>query len=715
VSEPVSPGCEHPACRFLPGGQCAQASGPTRPGLTHNEAAALIGVSKSRLSQIASEGTVQRWYDEKSVLWYDRASVEAHAARRAKRPPGSRGRIPTGIPRSVRRRRVSGATTTGWDPDRAQNRNPLAPGKVVEKSPQQKAAEDLRRVTLEIGRRATEELRQRCLKSLAYFVRVGWEVLEPGTPLAWNWHIDAICEHVQRVLEDWARARSAKVRRREYQDALAEMKRTELTIERRRQLQGKLNFLEGAEQRELREFKQVINNLLINIPPGTAKSRIVSVFAPAWMWLHHPDWRVICLSANPAVALRDADYARQLIESTWYQQTFKPDWEIREDQDAKGNFGNTRGGTRVSGGITMKITGQRADAIIVDDPNDAKEVHSETIRASVNHNWDTAIRNRVNDLEIAVRIGIMQRLHEEDWSGHVLSKRGKLRWAHLCLPMEYEDPSCKCRDCQVGHTPLGWSDPRKDPEFLPESAYGPMTGGKVLHPDRFPLEVLQDELETEGTTAYAGQKQQRPAPADGVMFKRAWFHAFDELPERDHGWAMYADLNAKKTTDGSRTCIQVWVRKGPDRFLVDQFVGITTPNEGIQRVREMRLRYPKIRKMVIEDKANGPAVIESMSREFQGVIAWSPGAESKESRAFAVLSILEGGNVFIPRFAGWRELFIHELIMFPNGSHDDQVDTLTMALLDMQGSHDAARFLAAYAPRDSKQATTARAALSLVS
>lgn len=694
------PDCGHPRCAILPA--CAQApeNKAPPPGMSTKQVAAFLGCHRTRVIQYANQGRLPAGWFIGQVRHFPVESVEALKAELEAGPhrSGSKGGRPSsGVPRAVRKRQVRHPDVERYQAPRTYT--PLAPSEPVkEKSPAQKAHDDLRRVTLEIARRAQEELRDRCLASLAEFLREGWEVLEPGTPLDWNWHIDAICEHVQRVLEDWAKARDVRTARNVLQNKAstpAQRAAAQATLDRH-----------GAD------FKQLMQNLLINVPPGTAKSRIVSVYAFAWMWLKHPDWRAICLSANPDVALRDADYALQLIESKWYQETFKPEWQLRADQDAKGNFGNDKGGTRISGGITKKITGLRADAIFVDDPNDAKEVHSEPIRKGVNNAWDQGLRNRLNNLGIGVRIGIMQRLHEEDWSGHVLGKKskGRLRWVHLCLAMEYEprraaddkkqQPGCACTDCQVGHTPLGWSDPRKDPDFLPESAYGPLTGGKVLHPERFPLEVLVDELENLGSIGYAGQQQQRPAPADGIIFKRSWFGEYDDLPERDQGWSMYVDLNAKKTTDGSRTCIMVFTRKGPQRFIVDVFCKITSPAEGQAAVRDMRAKYPKIRREVIEDKANGPAVIEERSRRAQGVIAWSPGSESKESRAVAVQPQVEAGNVFVPRNAAWKEVFFHEVTTFPNGSHDDQVDTFTMALLDMQGSHDAARFLAAYGPKD---------------
>ena len=299
---------------------------------------------------------------------------------------------------------------------------------------------------------------EKCRRSLAEFVRYGWHVLEATTPLDWNWHIDAVCGHIQAVLEDWMKRQADPT------------------------------------------FVQRIQNLLINIPPGTAKSRIVSVMTPAWMWVHCPQWRAIFLSANPRVAMRDSIYCRDVLESDWYRDWFNPQWSLAEDQNAKGLYRNTAGGYRQAMGFKARITGDRADALFVDDPHDAEEVESDIVRESVIDRWDSAIANRVNDLRSSVRIGIMQRLHFDDWSGHVL-KTGI--WEHLCIPQEFEPKRART-------TVIGWNDPRTQE-------------GELLFPKRFTKPILTQELARLGSMGYAGQHQQQPMPSEGGVFKHAWF------------------------------------------------------------------------------------------------------------------------------------------------------------------------------------------------
>ena len=151
------------------------------------------------------------------------------------------------------------------------------------------------------------ELVARARSRLSTFSRLAWRVLEPTTPLEWNWHLDAICDHVQAVLDGW------------------------MAVQR-------------ARAAGLPDPPQAIQNLVMNVPPGTGKSRFVSVFAPAWMWLHWPTWRSMFICGNPRVALRDADYCRMLLESDWYRTTFAPEWQLARDQNAKSYYRNTAGG-----------------------------------------------------------------------------------------------------------------------------------------------------------------------------------------------------------------------------------------------------------------------------------------------------------------------------------------------------------------------------------
>jgi predicted phage terminase large subunit-like protein len=520
---------------------------------------------------------------------------------------------------------------------------------------------------------------------LAPFIDQGWHVLEPTTPLEWNWHIDAVAAHLQAAIEDWMAIQLwRQEREKRHKRALA----LSLTNTGTNALVAPVAAPEDLGP----EPGQRIQNLLINIPPGTAKSRIVSVFFPAWVWLKWPSFRWLCLSANPRVALRDSVYCRDLIESKWYRETFKPDWNLSPDQNAKSNFKNTAGGFRSAFGYGSRITGDRADAIVWDDPHDADEVHSDKLREGVLERWDGAIGNRVNDLRCSLRIGVMQRLHEGDLSGHVL-KQG---WEHVCLPMEFEKVSqCRCPSCVRGHTAIGWKDPRtKD--------------GELLFPQRFPPDVLDKERKRMGSAKYAGQMQQQPAPSEGEIFKKPWWrfwvpkgHALtpykvrladgsyqdavveeldlDDLEEMIQSW----DMAFKDTKTADFVVGGVWGRAGTRKYLLDQVrdrMGFTRTVKALQALSE---KWPDARIKLIEDKANGPAVMDALKGKVSGMVAVEPEG-SKIARAHAVSPEVEGGDVYLPHpdLPGneWVELYLAEFTQFPFASKDDQVDQTTQAL-----------------------------------
>ena len=300
-----------------------------------------------------------------------------------------------------------------------------------------------------------------CKESLAEFTRCAWKVVEPETPLIWNWHLDAVCDHVQAFLE----------------------KRLDK------------------------------HNLIINVPPGSMKSTIISVMSPAWMWLHNPSWRGLFFSGNESIGLRDSMKCRDIIESDWYQQTFKPTWRFEKDQNAKGHYRNNASGFRKAQSAGSRVTGDRADDIFCDDPLDAAEAFSKPARDSIITWWTQAASNRLNDLRTGGRCIIMQRLHDEDLAGYVL-KHEPQDWEKLIIRQEYETTSDK--------TSLGWSDPRSEE-------------GSLFFPERFPSEVIAIEKRRLGSYGYAGQHQQHPSASEGGLFKRADWNYYKPLDPKDLG------------------------------------------------------------------------------------------------------------------------------------------------------------------------------------
>lgn len=248
---------------------------------------------------------------------------------------------------------------------------------------------------------------ERARRSLAVFVRQAWHIVEPGTPLAWNWHIDAISDHLQAVTRG--------------------------------------------------DIKQ----LVINIPPGHMKSLLTSVFWPAWEWIDAPQTRSLFASYALELALRDSVRCRDLVTSEWYREAFHPGWRLRQDQSQKSYFENTYKGFRFCLSVGGRATGFRGHKVVVDDPLNAKEMYSEAAREECLFWWDKVMSTRLNDPRTGARVIIMQRLHERDLSGHVLEKGG---YQHLCLPSEFE-PERRSRTFALDGRTL-WEDPRQEPGDL---------------------------------------------------------------------------------------------------------------------------------------------------------------------------------------------------------------------------------------------------------
>jgi predicted phage terminase large subunit-like protein len=440
-------------------------------------------------------------------------------------------------------------------------------------------------------------------RRLALFVREAWPILEPGTPLIWSWHLDAICEHLQAVFE------------------------------------GRIRLL------------------LINIPPGHMKSLIASVFWPAWMWIHRPGHRFLFASygATPSPALRDSVKCRTVIASPWYRKHFGNGWKMAEDQNAKGYFRNTKLGERLSLHVGSG-TGFRGEGMLVDDPIKADDAHSKIKRMEAIRWWDETMSSRLNDLKTGWRVIIMQRLHEEDLSGHVLQQGG---YEHLCLPSEY-DPQRRTR------TSIGWEDPRH-------------AQGELLFPAKFgPAELAQARKDL-GADAYAGQHQQTPVADKGSIFLSDWFQRYRtppaDLEEVIQSW----DLTFKGGDGTDFVAGQVWGRKGAHCYLLDRVCERMSYTRARQAIRDLSAKWPAALAKLIEDKANGPAIIDDLRDAVPGLVAVRPDGD-KLARAHAVSPLCEAGNVWIPENAPWVNDWLHQITHFPRAAHDDEVDAMTQAL-----------------------------------
>lgn len=488
------------------------------------------------------------------------------------------------------------------------------------------------RTDLAFGARA--ELARR---SLAYFIRASWHITNPGVRYEHGPHIDVIANHVQRQLEDWARARVDPT------------------------------------------YVQRGKDLLINIPPRCLKSTVVSVCATAWAWIHWPELKIGCLSVNPRVSFRDALATRTLILSDWYQRSFRPEWTFRDEQNAIGNFANSRNGSRVARGFESNVVGEGFDWILIDDPHDPRD--SAAAIAKVLEGWDVAVGSRVNDARVSIRTGIMQCVTEGDFSDHV-KKQG---WAHLCLPMEYESARVSKRIYDDLVTEWRKAD------------------GDCLHPARFPPEVIAQLKLERGSYAYAAQFQQRPAPLAGGIIQRAWFKRFSmaELPSKLDWTTISVDAtfgSVEETADN--VGLIVVAGAGPKRYVLHDATRRMSFLDMVPSIKALVATYPQVSRILIEKAAAGGPIAEQLKRDMAKadlraipitqIVPKEHG--SKTDRVVAALPQLEAGMVHLLEGASWVDAFEGEHGLFPNGQHDDRVDALSQLLIYYATTDTRARF-----------------------
>ncbi len=492
--------------------------------------------------------------------------------------------------------------------------------------------------------------RQLARKKLSWFMRESWPILEPSTKFVWNWHLEAVCEHVQAMFMGWIESQRTGV-----------------------------------------PYK--VRNLMITEPPGSAKSRTTSVCAVAWMWGHAPSTRFMCFSSNPRVSMRDSMYCRELVESQWYQTVFKPDWKMAEDQNAKGNYRNTAGGSRVAIGAGARLLGERASIQIYDDVHGSyADVQSDLIRNGVIDWADQVAMNRLNDMRLDMRIGIGQRLHNDDWPGHAL-KSGE--WEHLCIPMEYvpghrklvpENLETEVR-LKWSNEPtwLGWLDPRTIP-------------GELLCPGRWSPEVVEQEKKRLGPSGYSGQYQQDPTAAEGNLFKRAWLRGYidggdhyilgtpngDRIVPKKRIKRRFqtADFAFSTKEAADYTVISTWdVTWSNELILVHVCRGKwEDPDAEIQLESNYNLWRPSY--VAIEKKQNGATILQRVGRHNRIRTRELLADSDKKTRASAAIIDMSNSLIFFPKNADWYEDCTQELMAFPNGEHDDFVDTLSYAVIE---------------------------------
>jgi predicted phage terminase large subunit-like protein len=470
-----------------------------------------------------------------------------------------------------------------------------------------------------------------CRESFDAFAQRAFREIEPGISYEWNWHIQCISAHLQAL----------------YDGTLPDGKR----------------------------------RLCINVPPRSLKSYLCSIAFPAWVLGKEANQKFITTSYNFTLAKEMAQKSRILIESEWYKNLF-PNTMIDDRQNEKHNFWTTQRGMYYSSAI-QSVTGRGASFVVIDDPINPKEAISDTIRQDTNATIRSTIPTRFNDLRNDKWLMIMQRLHEDDPTGHFAAKDS--RWYMLKLPGENKS------DQPITYT-LGnktWT----------------MNPGELLFPERLTKPVLDDLYTDLGSFNYAGQILQEPVPVGGGDFKQEWvqYYAQGACKPKEMNIVILVDpaggdeLNKKKNKLSDWTAMMVvGLATDNNRYLLDIIRDRLNPTERVNTLFMLHRKWngmtgksPKVGYEKYGMMSDTHYIDEKKKQDaYNFPLIILGGSMSKEERIKQLIPDLQNGRWYFPqsliyidgegrRFDLVSEMVNSEMPNFPRARHDDMLDALS--------------------------------------
>ena len=440
---------------------------------------------------------------------------------------------------------------------------------------------------------------------LASFVRATFAVVSPGVELVWNEYLDLICARLHAVM------------------------------------------------------RGEIRNLIITMPPRHLKSICASVALPAFYLGHNPSAEVMAVSYGQELSKTFADDTRLVMNSEFYKRIFTT--RLLSGRQSLHAMKTTARGIRRATSMEGAATGVGGNLLIFDDPQKANGALSAAVRASTNDAYRNTFISRSNDPRNSRTIIVMQRLHEDDFVGFLLSLSG--RWEVLNLPAISEEDEAYRYTTFLG--------PRvyRRPE------------GAALHPARLPLEDLESIRSDVGEAIWATQYMQRPAPAGGGFVKPAWFKRYSEATRPDPFDRVLQSWDTAST-------MNEW-----SDYSVCTTWGIKDERTYLLNVYRKRVEYPDLKRavveqaesfgateIIIEDHTTGKTLIQDLRHDGFSKIRGHKPQGDKQMRMTQQAGLIENGFVYVPEEAHWLADYLHELAVFPNGKHDDQVDSTSQAL-----------------------------------
>lgn len=399
-----------------------------------------------------------------------------------------------------------------------------------------------------------------------------------------------------------------------------------------------------------------INRLIITVPPRYGKSICSSIALPAWILGHDPTQRIITSSYGSTLSAELSSNTRKVMKSPWYGDAF-PGTIIDSTKDTEEYFRTTKGGYRYATSIGGSVTGLGGLWLIIDDPMKASPLPSENELKSVLDYYSGTLYSRLDNKKEGRVILIMQRLHEDDLVGNLLEQEG---WTHLNLPAIAEEP-------QVIHT----SDEEEYERAI----------GEPLHPERESNEELKKIKKQLGPYAFAAQYQQNPSPTGGGIIHWDWFRRYKHLPQNGKGGFITQSWDTALSTHESRSysVCTTWFCYEGKYYLMDVWRQRLEHPDLLAFIPQHAMQF-SADLVVIELNNCSEALITMLRRHTKLNLAWHTPKGSKAERMIAETPALAARRVYIPESAEWLTAFRNEMVRFPAGKYDDQVDSLSQFL-----------------------------------
>jgi predicted phage terminase large subunit-like protein len=406
-----------------------------------------------------------------------------------------------------------------------------------------------------------------------------------------------------------------------------------------------------------------INRLIINMPPRYLKSITVSVAFPAFLLGHEPRRRIIAISYGDELSAKHASDFRSIMQSDCYKRVFPSTRILRSVEN---EVVTTMRGFRKSTSVSGPLTGLGGDVFIIDDPQKPVDAQSDARRNSVNQWVSNTLMSRLDNKETGAIIVVMQRVHMDDLSGFLMSSSED--WEVLSLPAISEVE----QEIPIGNGQIY----RRGIE-------------EALHPEHESLATLRKLQQTIGPDVFAAQYQQSPVPAGGAMIKRAWLRYYDQAPERTRQAKVIQswDTAAKDGAQNDWSVCTTWLVIDGRFYLLDLIRG--------------RFEYPILRdiavdsakrfdpdEILIEDASTGIALAQELSQLGKNYVNPIKVDRDKQGRLYVQQAKFAAGRVFFPKDAPFLAELEAELLTFPQGRTDDQVDSISQALAYEASGYD---------------------------